>query len=59
MDLVYKHDTLLNFTETVFIKNGMNKADAELAAKVLIEADLRGIDSHGEVFQCCEHHRGY
>jgi LDH2 family malate/lactate/ureidoglycolate dehydrogenase len=47
MDLVYKHDTLLNFTETVFIKNGMNKADAELAAKVLIEADLRGIDSHG------------
>jgi LDH2 family malate/lactate/ureidoglycolate dehydrogenase len=25
----------------------MNKADAQLAAKVLIEADLRGIDSHG------------
>jgi LDH2 family malate/lactate/ureidoglycolate dehydrogenase len=47
MDLIYKHEDLFTFTKNVFIKNGMNKADAELSAKVLLEADLRGIDSHG------------
>lgn len=38
---------LLHFTRTVFEKIGCPAADAELAAKVLLSADLRGIDSHG------------
>ena len=47
MELVYPHETLSYFTKSIFIKSGMNEADASLATKVLIEADLRGIDSHG------------
>ena len=38
---------LLRFTTSVFEKIGCNPTDAELAAKVLLSADLRGIDSHG------------
>lgn len=38
---------LLHFTRTVFEKIGCPPADAETAAKVLLSADLRGIDSHG------------
>ena len=47
MDLIYKHEDLFAFTKTVFTKSGMNESDAALSAKVLLEADLRGIDSHG------------
>lgn len=43
----FTHQHLLNFTEQVFIKCGMNEQDAKQAADVLIAADLRGIDSHG------------
>lgn len=35
------------FTQDVFLKIGCSEKDAELAADVLIAADLRGIDSHG------------
>lgn len=35
------------FTKNVFIKCSMNECDAELAATVLLSADMRGIDSHG------------
>ncbi|HEX4850541.1 MAG TPA: Ldh family oxidoreductase, partial [Puia sp.] len=38
---------LLSFTRNVFEKIGSNKQDALTAAKVLLSADLRGIDSHG------------
>lgn len=38
---------LLHFTQTVFKKIGCSAEDAEAAAKVLLLADLRGIDSHG------------
>ena len=38
---------LLHFTRMVFEKIGCPPDDAELAAKVLLSADLRGIDSHG------------
>lgn len=38
---------LLYFTESVFQKIGSNPEDAALAAKVLLSADLRGVDSHG------------
>lgn len=38
---------LRNFTESVFLRMGCPRKDAELAADVLIKSDLRGIDSHG------------
>ena len=38
---------LRQFTQEVFVACGMPLADAQLAADVLLEADLRGIDSHG------------
>jgi L-2-hydroxycarboxylate dehydrogenase (NAD+) len=38
---------LRQFTQEVFVACGMPLTDAQLAADVLLEADLRGIDSHG------------
>lgn len=38
---------LSEFAESVFIKMGCSKPQASLATKVLLEADLRGVDSHG------------
>jgi LDH2 family malate/lactate/ureidoglycolate dehydrogenase len=35
------------FTEAIFIKMGCPAHDARLAADVLLNADLRGVDSHG------------
>ncbi|UKJ06981.1 Ldh family oxidoreductase [Solitalea lacus] len=40
-------EKLRQFTVEVFLKMGVPINDAELAADVLIKADLRGIDSHG------------
>lgn len=39
--------SLKNWVSEVFIRCGFTKENADLAADVLIEADLRGIDSHG------------
>jgi L-2-hydroxycarboxylate dehydrogenase (NAD+) len=44
---VYSLDKLQQFTKDVFIKIGHSHADAELAARVLLSADMRGVDSHG------------
>lgn len=41
------HERLFSFTKKVFMAAGLDEPNANLAAKVLIEADLRGIDSHG------------
>lgn len=41
----YQH--LFDFVRRVFIAMGCPEPDAELAANVLVSADLRGIDSHG------------
>jgi len=45
---------LRDFTEKVFERTGVPKKDAKIAADVLIEADLRGFDSHGvaRLFPC-------
>src|SRR5215467_6489107 len=43
----YSYESLLTFTQSIFQKIGCPKKDAELAARVLLSADLRGIDSHG------------
>jgi L-2-hydroxycarboxylate dehydrogenase (NAD+) len=38
---------LLNFSKEIFLKIGCPEEDADLASKVLLSADLRGVDSHG------------
>ncbi len=43
----YTYQTLYAFSESVFLKMGCSALDAALATKVLLSADLRGIDSHG------------
>lgn len=40
-------DALRGMTEAMFLKQGLSRADAALAADVLVAADLRGVDSHG------------
>ena len=44
---ILSYRQLFDFSKTVLQKIGCNEADAELAVKVLLSADLRGIDSHG------------
>jgi LDH2 family malate/lactate/ureidoglycolate dehydrogenase len=44
---VFSYQQLYNFTESVFLAMGCSAKDATTATKVLIAADLRGIDSHG------------
>lgn len=44
---IYSYQHLLQFTEDVFKKIGCSEEHATIAAKVLLSADLRGIDSHG------------
>ncbi len=41
----YQH--ISNFAKTIFQKIGCSEKDAIIATKVLLSADLRGIDSHG------------
>ena len=43
----YSEAQLLDFTQQVFMQCGMRQDNAQLAARVLLAADLRGIDSHG------------
>lgn len=40
-------DTLYNFTKDVFVGVGVPEKDAAICANVLLEADKRGIESHG------------
>jgi LDH2 family malate/lactate/ureidoglycolate dehydrogenase len=44
---LFSYDQLFGFTKDVFLKIGCSEEDALLASKVLLSADLRGIDSHG------------
>ena len=43
----FSYSQLFDFTFSVFLKIGCSEADAALAAKVLLSADMRGVDSHG------------
>lgn len=47
METFFPHAHLLQFTQQVFERIGCSDADAKLASRVLLQADLRGIDSHG------------
>ncbi|MFM6926635.1 MAG: Ldh family oxidoreductase [Ferruginibacter sp.] len=38
---------LYSFSKNIFLKIGCSETDAETAAKSLLSADLRGVDSHG------------
>jgi LDH2 family malate/lactate/ureidoglycolate dehydrogenase len=43
----FSKEQLQDFCYQIFLKMNVSEKDASLASKVLIEADLRGIDSHG------------
>ena len=43
----FSYDHLYRYTYDMLLKIGCPEADAQLAAKVLLSADLRGVDSHG------------
>lgn len=47
MEHTFLYDSLFAFTTSIFTKMGCSATDADLAAKVLLSADMRGIDSHG------------
>lgn len=47
MEKIFSYAHLLNFTEAIFRQIGCNADDATIAAKTLLSADLRGVDSHG------------
>jgi L-2-hydroxycarboxylate dehydrogenase (NAD+) len=44
---LFSYQQLFDFTKAVFQKIGCSPEHAETAAKALLSADLRGIDSHG------------
>lgn len=46
-DITYSYDHLQSFSQKIFLRIGCTEKHAELAATVLLSADLRGIDSHG------------
>jgi LDH2 family malate/lactate/ureidoglycolate dehydrogenase len=52
--VIFDVDVLRDFTEEVFKQIGVPPEDVKIAADVLIEADLRGFDSHGvaRLFPC-------
>jgi L-2-hydroxycarboxylate dehydrogenase (NAD+) len=41
------HAELLRFSQELFLAGGMLKGDAELVARLLVKADLRGYPGHG------------
>jgi LDH2 family malate/lactate/ureidoglycolate dehydrogenase len=45
----YDWEKLQNFCSDVFIQAGVDKESAQVVAESLIQADLRGVDSHGVV----------
>lgn len=47
MPKIIPYHTLFAFCVSVFEKTGMSLSQAETASRVLLSADLRGVDSHG------------
>lgn len=45
----YNWEKLQSFCSEVFVKAGVSKGKADIVAESLIQADLRGVDSHGVV----------
>lgn len=46
-ETVYSYEQLAQFTRSVFLAMGCSPDDTDLATRVLLSADIRGIDSHG------------
>jgi L-2-hydroxycarboxylate dehydrogenase (NAD+) len=44
---LFSYQQLFDFSKTILKKIGCSEADAEIATKVLLSADIRGVDSHG------------
>ena len=44
---IFESEILKNWIATVFETCGFSAQNAQLSAQVLVDADLRGIDSHG------------
>lgn len=44
---LFAYNDLFEFTKSVFIRIGCPEEDAAISARVLLSADLRGVDSHG------------
>ena len=44
---LFSYQQLFDFSKTILKKIGCGEADAEIATKVLLSADIRGVDSHG------------
>ncbi len=47
MEITFTYESLLAYARKTFLAMGCPAADADLASKVLLSADIRGIDSHG------------
>ncbi|HYK57597.1 MAG TPA: Ldh family oxidoreductase, partial [Flavisolibacter sp.] len=47
MSQLFSYQQLFDFAKQVFVKIGCSEDDADLATKVLLSADIRGVDSHG------------
>lgn len=47
MSTTFTYEHLFNFSKNIFLKIGCCEADAEIATRSLLSADLRGVDSHG------------
>ena len=47
MDQIFSYDRLFSFVYQVFLKMGCGEDHAMLASRVLLSADMRGVDSHG------------
>ena len=47
MESVFSYSQLYEFTNSVFMGMGCSEDDAAVAARVLLSADMRGIESHG------------
>lgn len=43
----FTYQQLFSFSKNIFLKIGCSNSDAEIAAKSLLIADVRGVDSHG------------
>src|SRR5674476_1699821 len=47
MSTYISYSSLYDFTQKIFLKIGCSEKDAKKAARSLLSADLRGVDSHG------------
>ncbi len=47
MEQIFSYEQLFSFSKNIFQKIGCSDEDATIAAKALLSADLRGVDSHG------------